>query len=278
MSILSLISQTEMKRILPAILILTFTAFSSWAGDFQPDEIIRYKETPMGDLNLHVFYPGNIKQGDNRPAIVFFFGGGWTSGTPRQFYAHCEYLAAQGMVAISAEYRVKGTHGTTPVESVKDGKSAIRWVRKHAEELGVDPLRIAASGGSAGGHVAACTALIEGLEEEDPDICSVPDAMVLFNPVPFSQVSDFQLKMSEHGNLCVLIPSVGQGHGFFNSRHFRENSDNTYFKKSIYETHFFLQEIGFLDHLPEEWVNRWPDDLRETKIESRIPRWQMHKA
>jgi acetyl esterase len=68
---------------------------------------------------------------------------------------------------------------------VKDGKSAIRWVREHATELGVDPDRIVAAGGSAGGHVAACTGVIEGFEEagEKTAISSIPNAMILFNPV-----------------------------------------------------------------------------------------------
>ena len=76
-------------------------------------------------------------------AIVFFFGGGWVGGTPKQFFPHCTYLASRGMVAISAEYRVKDRHGVTPLECVLDGKSAVRWVRAHASELGIDPTLIA---------------------------------------------------------------------------------------------------------------------------------------
>jgi acetyl esterase/lipase len=87
------------------------------------------------------------------------------------------------MVAISAEYRIRSEHGTSPFECVADGKSAVRWVREHAGDLGIDPGRIAAGGGSAGGHVAACTGIIAGFDdEEDSEISSVPDTMVLFNP------------------------------------------------------------------------------------------------
>ncbi|TFG67807.1 MAG: alpha/beta hydrolase, partial [Anaerolineales bacterium] len=118
-------------------------------------------------------------------AIVFFFGGGWVDGTPTQFFEHCRYLASRGMVTFSAEYRVKNRHSVTPRKCVTDGKSAMRWVRAHAIELGLDPLRIAAGGGSAGGHVAACASMLNGYEEqgEDLEISSVPDALVLFNPV-----------------------------------------------------------------------------------------------
>lgn len=76
-------------------------------------------------------------------------------------------------------------HNTPPFECVKDGKSAIRWIRKQSAELGVDPDRIVAAGGSAGGHVAACTGVIQGQEEagEDPGTSSLPNAMILLNPV-----------------------------------------------------------------------------------------------
>ena len=127
---------------------------------FTPDQIIPFKQTVNSTggavtLNLHVFTPPGHQPSHQRPAIVFFFGGGWVDGSASHFHPQCEYLASRGMVAISAEYRVKNLHGTTPQECVKDGKSAIRYVRQNAAALGIDPNRIAAGGGSAGGHVAA---------------------------------------------------------------------------------------------------------------------------
>jgi acetyl esterase/lipase len=66
-----------------------------------------------------------------------------------------------------------------------DGKSAIRWVRKNAVRLGVDPKKIAAGGGSAGGHVAAAAGTLKGLEDKNDDfsVSSKPNALVLFSPV-----------------------------------------------------------------------------------------------
>ena len=150
-------------------------------SEVQATEIV-YKTTPQGDLKWHVFQCGT---GSNRPAIVFFFGGGWVGGSPQQFFPHCRHLASLGMVAIAAEYRVKNRHGTSPFECVADGKSAVRYLRAHAEELGVNPRRIVAAGGSAGGHVAACTATIAAYNEENEDasVSSKPNALVLFNPV-----------------------------------------------------------------------------------------------
>lgn len=150
-----------------------------------PDHEIVYKQVEGDDLELHVFHPPKWKASDRRPAIVFFFGGGWVGGDPSQFYPHAQHFASRGMVAISARYRTKNSHGTDPFASIADGKSAIRWLRANAQELGVDPNRITAGGGSAGGHVAASTALLPGLDQpgEDLSVSPVPQALVLFNPV-----------------------------------------------------------------------------------------------
>ncbi|MCY4187009.1 MAG: alpha/beta hydrolase [Bryobacterales bacterium] len=152
---------------------------------FKPDKKIIFKDFDKDSLDLHVFLPAGWDPGDKRAAAVFFFGGGWVGGAPAQFFPHSRYLSSRGMVAISAQYRTRGSHGTTPRECVADGKAAVRWIREHAAELGVDPDRIAAGGGSAGGHVAAATGVINGLEGkgENTAVSSKPNALLLFNPV-----------------------------------------------------------------------------------------------
>src|SRR5262249_55498712 len=119
-----------------------------------------------------------------RPAIVFFFGGGWTNGSPNQFLPQAEYLAGRGMVAARADYRVKSRHNVTPDKCVEDAKSAVRWLRQNAAKLGIDPDRIAASGGSAGGHLAAAAFTTKGLEAkgEDLKVSSRPNLLILYNP------------------------------------------------------------------------------------------------
>jgi acetyl esterase len=89
------------------------------------------------------------------------------------------------MVAASADYRLKRGHDSGIVQSVEDAKSAIRWLRENAPRFGIDPGRIVAAGGSAGGHLAACAALCDGIEPqgEDFSVSSKPNALVLFNPV-----------------------------------------------------------------------------------------------
>ena len=138
----------------------------------------------VGDVELRMYLcnPEDHSADDQRPAIVFFFGGGWRSGSPQQFLPHCQYLAERGMVAAVADYRVATRHGVTADECVKDAKSAIRWLRVNADRLGVDPNRIAAGGGSAGGHLAAATATLPGHDPDPDGVSPVPDALVLFNP------------------------------------------------------------------------------------------------
>lgn len=184
-----------MRLILPLLLAFSLPAFAQKAKPKK--ELIKltdvavatselvYKTTPQGELKLHVFSPaGEVQIAALRPCVVFFFGGGWKSGSYLQFVPQAEYLASRGIVAISADYRILNEHQTTPDKSVEDAKSAIRWVRGHATELGIDPDKIIAGGGSAGGHLAACTALATAYDAESDDktISAKPNAMVLFNP------------------------------------------------------------------------------------------------
>ena len=180
-------------------LALSFTATAQrkqvWPEKFQGSKKVAYKTIGDIKLHLHIFRPADKKA--NAPAIVFFFGGGWKSGTPGQFEQQCRYLANRGIVAMTAEYRIRNLHGTLATACVEDGKSAVRWIRANARKLGVDPDRIAAGGGSAGGHVAACTGVIKGFKAkgEDSKISSVPNAMVLYNPpcvlAPVPERKDF---------------------------------------------------------------------------------------
>ncbi len=146
---------------------------------------VTYKTIDTVNLDLTFRYPANFKKCKKYPTIVFFFGGGWNGGTVDQFKPQAEYFASRGMITVLADYRVKSRHKTTPYEAVADAKSAIRFLRQHAKALNVNPKKMAASGGSAGGHLAAACGTLPGLDEQDEDlnISSKPDALVLFNPV-----------------------------------------------------------------------------------------------
>jgi acetyl esterase/lipase len=135
------------------------------------------------ELKLDLFLP---KHGDGlRPAVIFVHGGGWRNGGPSQFHRQSAYLAGVGYVCASIEYRLSG-EAQFPA-ALEDTKCAVRWLRANARELRVDTDRVALSGGSAGGHLAAMVAttgpgLFEG-EGGHADQSSAADLAVCFNPV-----------------------------------------------------------------------------------------------
>jgi len=142
-----------------------------------------YAKTKQTDLEIIVHYPSSWKETDKRPGMVFFFGGGWENGTIRAFEPQAQYFASRGMVTARADYRVKSRHGVTPKECVDDARSAMRWFRHNSGTLGVDPDKIVASGGSAGGHIAACTTLMPTMEVDGDQVSCKGNVLVLFNPV-----------------------------------------------------------------------------------------------
>ena len=148
-------------------------------------EQIVYKEVNATKLLMDVYYPEKIDSSKAYPAMVFFFGGGWVSGDRYQFINQAKYFSKRGLICFLVDYRTKSKNNTTPFECVKDAKSAIRFIRKKASYFRVDTTKIIASGGSAGGHLAAATALIDSFFEatDDLSISCIPNALILFNPV-----------------------------------------------------------------------------------------------
>lgn len=124
------------------------------AAKIEPVRTVTYKQISDRQLKLHVFEPDGHKSSDRRSAFVIFHGGGWTGGSPRRTYPFADHFRKLGMVGISVEYRLlRKDSGVTVFDCVKDGRSAVRYVRQHAEELGVEPQKIIVAGCSAGGHV-----------------------------------------------------------------------------------------------------------------------------
>ena len=162
------------------LLIFTLVFLSANAQE----EVI-YKQIDTTKLIMEVHRPAMIEVGQKYPALVFFFGGGWKGGSLKHFEPHAKYFSKRGLVCFLVDYRVESRQHSTPFESLKDAKSAIRYIRAHAKEFQIDPNKIIASGGSAGGHLAAATALIQAYNEASDDlmVSARPNALVLFNPV-----------------------------------------------------------------------------------------------
>lgn len=142
-----------------------------------------YQDT--GDLELTVDVFG-LQADAKKPGIVLFHGGGWVFEAPSQFHGICAWFARRGWVAIAVEYRLsRQADGSyphpeiTPVESTRDARTAVRWIRAQANELGIDPERIVVGGQSAGGQLAMATAIMEHLDEPEEAPLPAPAAIWL---------------------------------------------------------------------------------------------------
>lgn len=111
-------------------------------------------------LHLDIYLP--LKE-PSRPLPLIFYvhGGGWCLFSKE--YCQQSYMAAQGYVVASASYRFSQA-ATFPAQT-HDNKGALRWLRAHAEEYHIDPTRVGAAGGSAGGHLASLLGTTAGIAE-----------------------------------------------------------------------------------------------------------------
>ncbi|WP_373493832.1 alpha/beta hydrolase [Aquiflexum sp.] len=167
-------------------------------------------------MYLRIFYPSQFESSRQHPAMVFFFGGGWSRGNINQFKPHSEYFSKLGMITILVDYRVSEMYGTTPKEALKDAKSAMRFLKANASKYGIDSNNITAAGGSAGGHLAAATVMSKNINDyqDDLQINPAPNALVLFNPVldngpegyGYERVKDYYLDFSPFYNVRENLP------------------------------------------------------------------------
>ncbi len=148
-------------------------------------ETIVYKKIDTVVLTMDIYYPEDYSQDSSYPSIVFYFGGGWVGGNKYHFEPQAKFFARRGMICFTPEYRIFSKHKTPPQTSIEDARSAMKWIKARADSLGIDMKQIVAAGGSAGGHLALCTALITEFDDpnDPPSIDPIPTAMILFNPV-----------------------------------------------------------------------------------------------
>lgn len=238
-----------------------------------------YKADDGSNLKLHLFLP---EQTDGqRAAILFFHGGRFIQGHPAQFFPHCRYLAARGMVAASTTYRLLGKQAKSVLDCMSDSRAAIRWLRAQADELRFDPTQLVVAGGSAGANLAANAAIRVGDEPDTIAQESRPDALVLFSPAvvrpmakedlldeqlyaqlrpksglppmlllhgmedeifALNALQHFCEEMNATGNLCVLQLYPQGKHGFFNYG----CEENRPFYETMIRVEQFLSHLGML--------------------------------
>jgi acetyl esterase/lipase len=118
---------------------------------------IVYHREPRRRVRLDIYRPA-VASEEPRPAVIQVHGGGWILGSRlEQGIPLLNHLAANGWIGFNVDYWLS-PRATMPAQVI-DVKRAIAWVRAHADDLGVDPQRIALTGGSAGGHLTALAAL-----------------------------------------------------------------------------------------------------------------------
>jgi acetyl esterase len=163
------------------------------ANDGPPGKVHIYTHSAGQPREMEVYFPPGHDPAKARvPGLILFHGGGWGGGSLSQFRTACHYFASRGLVAATVNYQMlsKADAAKLPAGETRkrvcitDAKSAIRWFKQHADELGVDPQRIVTGGGSAGGHIAVLATTNPGLN--DPADSKAIDtrvvAYMLFNP------------------------------------------------------------------------------------------------
>lgn len=251
----------------------------------EPDTEWTYKTVGGKDLKLDVFLPEGYADAERRhPAYVVFHGGSWRSGEPKWHHPDCAYWSMRGMVAVSVHYRLRDRDQVeVPLECVKDAKSAIRYLRSHAARLKIDPDRIVAAGGSAGGQLAAATAMVEAPSTDHPgddlSISCKPNAVILFNPyfrcaaplsppdlikeglppmitflgdqdpaIKVEDLLDFHRSLKAAGSTSEYYVGKNGKHGFCNGR----NPKNPFFYWSLGLSDRFLVKHGLIVGEPIE--------------------------
>ena len=266
------------------ILLASGLAHAAPAPQPQPDKSWTYKTVAGQDLTMDVFLPeGYGEPGRTFPFLVNFHGGSWDKGSPANHYPDCAYWAKRGMVAASAHYRLRTRDKVqVPLECLKDAKAAIRFVRAHAKELQIDPERIVVAGDSAGGMLAASTALIESdatSHPDDPEVSCVPNALILHCPywqtgctpeltppnfvrpglppmilflgdsdqaIPVESIKQFHESLKSKGNVSEFHLGIGGKHGFANGA----NPKNPFFYWVLGLQDDFLVRQGILAGTP----------------------------
>lgn len=259
--------------------------------ELRAQKTISYKQADSIELFMDVYYPPNFDSTKKYTAIVFFFGGGWVNGDRKQFAHHADYFSKRGAVCFLPDYRTKQHGKASPFESLMDAKSAIRFIRGHAGQFSIDPQKIIASGGSAGGQLAAACALTTKFNDnkDDLSVSCIPDALVLYNPVldngpggyGYELIGDQYKDFSPLHNLKKAAPptllflgtkdklvtvasltyyqSVMEKLGsrcelklYEGEQHgFFNYNKKENFKKTVSETDKFLQSLGYLASGPE---------------------------
>jgi len=166
---------------------------------------LTYRQVGARALAAHVFRPG--PPGGARPAVLLFHGGAWRLGEPAWVFDRAREFAASGLVAIAIEYRLSND-GLSPIDGVEDACAAFAWARGSADELGIDPRRVAGYGVSAGGHLVAAAATLPSVRGREVAARERPDALLMVSPaLDMARNEYFVELMAGSGNPASYSPA-----------------------------------------------------------------------
>ena len=248
-----------------------------------------YKNEGDTAREIEIFFPKNHNPITKAvPGIIMFHGGGWGGGHRKQFRYLCHYFSTRGLVAATVTYQLaskagaklaKGTESRKRV-CITDAKSAIRWYKQNAEKLGIDPLKIVAGGGSAGGHISLLATTNPGLNDprdtkkydttvaayllfnpalsvadsKDPEVDflnhlkdDLPPAIVFFGSKDKWLKNGWKAALAKISSLKIadsvdVRSAEGQDHGFFNRQPWAD--------VTLIEADKFLRTLGYLEGDP----------------------------
>jgi acetyl esterase len=170
----------------------------------QPDSFT-YREIGGHPLKAYVFFPKG--QAKHRAAVLLFHGGAWKIGDASWMFDRAREFAENGLVAVSIEYRLSND-GLSPIDGVEDACAAFRWIRKQAENFGIDPQRVAGYGWSAGGHLVAAAATLPIVNRKKVEANERPNALLLYSPaLNMAENSYFVQLMAGKGDPAAYSPS-----------------------------------------------------------------------
>jgi acetyl esterase/lipase len=146
-----------------------------------------------------------------RPVLVWFHGGGWVINSKENIEGIAFDIAeAGGFHLVSVGYRLAGQGAEDWPGIVREVKSAVRWIKLNAEELGIDPDAVIVTGESAGAHLAAMVALSSGVGSLEGSVnpgasSDVAAAVLFYGPYDFNTIVDEALDVLLTGNCGVEL-------------------------------------------------------------------------
>lgn len=158
--------------------------------DYKPD--VTYATVAGEELQLDIASPKGLDH--PVPGIVVIHGGGWMGGKRQDMSTLAKKLAAHGYVAATVSYRLAPKH-RFPAQ-VEDVKAAVRYLRANAKDLNIDPERIGATGGSAGGHLSLMLGMMDSSDGMEGDGGNADQSSKVQCVVNF--VGPFNLIMDEY--------------------------------------------------------------------------------